>query len=274
MTKMQASPDAPHILSGDYKDILYSVEENIGTITINRPEKLNAFTQNTIFEWEHALVRARDDKNVGAIVMTGAGDRAFSAGGDVNWEAQGGTREEVYNTAEIIISCPKPVIARVNGWCIGGGNHLAYFCDITIASEHSRFGQNGPRVGSPAGGYMVAHLASIVGHKRAREMWMLCRRYSAQEMLAWGLINAVVPANQLDAEVKKWANEIMALSPTCIGTVKRSFEYIMDDTMKKDIHEILREVRPDYYETGEQTEGTSAFLQKRKPDFSRWRFGS
>jgi 2-ketocyclohexanecarboxyl-CoA hydrolase len=174
----------------------------------------------------------------------------------------------------MISRCPKPVIARVNGWCIGGANHLAYFCDITIAAEHARFGQNGPRVGSPAGGYMVAHLANIVGHKRAREMWMLCRRYSAQEMLQWGLINAVVPMGKLDEEVEKWANEIMALSPTCIATVKKSFEYIMEPTMAKDIFQVLNEVRPNYFETDEQQEGTSAFLAKRKPDFSRFRFGN
>lgn len=270
---MAASKHAPHIASGDYRDIIYSVNNNIATITINRPEKLNAFTQNTIYEWEHALKRAENDKNVGAIVFTGAGDRAFSAGGDVNWEAEGGTKEEDYNTAQMIIACPKPVIARVNGWCIGGGNHLAYFCDITIAAEHARFGQNGPRVGSPAGGYMVAHLAHIVGHKRAREMWMLCRRYSAQEMLEWGLVNAVVPMDQLDAEVEKWANEVIALSPTVIGTIKKSFQYIMDDTMRKDLFEVLHEVRPNYFETDEQQEGAQAFLQKRKPDFSRFRFG-
>jgi 2-ketocyclohexanecarboxyl-CoA hydrolase len=271
---MRSTPDAPHILRGEYQDILYTVKNNIATIAINRPDKLNAFTQNTIYEWEHALKVAENDKNVGAIVFTGVGDRAFSAGGDVNWEAAGGTKEEDYHTAEMIIRCPKPVIARVNGWCIGGGNHLAYFCDITIAAEHARFGQNGPRVGSPAGGYMVAHLASIVGHKRAHEMWMLCRRYSAQEMLQWGMVNAVVPMEKLDEEVEKWAGEIMALSPTCIGTVKKSFEYVMEPTMSKDIFDILKAVRPNYFETDEQEEGTSAFLAKRKPDFARFRFGT
>ncbi|MEZ5776603.1 MAG: enoyl-CoA hydratase-related protein [Hyphomicrobiaceae bacterium] len=272
---MTATRKFDHIEKGNYRDILYDVKDHIATITINRPEKLNAFTQNTIYEWEHALKRAEADKDVGVIVFTGAGERAFSAGGDVNWEKEGGTREEDYHTAELIIKCPKAVIARVNGWCIGGGNHLAYFCDITIAAEHARFGQNGPRVGSPAGGYMVAHAANIIGHKRAREMWMLCRRYSAQQMLAWGLVNAVVPMAELDAEVKKWADEIMALSPTCIATVKHSFQYILDErlTMQKDLFEVLNHVRPDYFETGEQNEGASAFLEKRKPDFSQWRFG-
>lgn len=270
---MTTTAPAKPIFDGSYRDILYTVKNGIGTIAINRPDKLNAFTQHTIYEWEDAFRRAEADKNVGVIVFTGVGDRAFSAGGDVNWEKEGGTKDEQYDTAHLIINCPKVVIARVNGWSIGGGNHLAYFCDITIAAEHARFGQNGPRVGSPAGGYMVAHLANIVGHKRAREMWMLCRRYTAQEMLAWGLINAVVPMDKLDEEVEKWANEIMALSPTVIGTVKASFRYILDDMMKKDIHEVLREVRPNYYETGEQLEGASAFLEKRKPDFLKYRFG-
>ncbi len=258
----------------DYQDILYGVKDHVATITINRPHKLNAFTQNTIYEWEDALRRAEADREVGVIVFTGAGERAFSSGGDVNWEAEGGTREEDYRTAEMIIDCPKPVVARVNGWCIGGGNHLAYFCDITIAAEHAKFGQNGPRVGSPAGGYMVAHLANILGHKRAREMWLLCRHYTAQQMYEWGLVNAVVPIEKLDEEVDKWCQEMLALSPTCLATVKRSFRHQMRVTMEKDIHEILAEVKPDYYETGEQMEGATAFLEKRRPDFSQWRWGT
>jgi 2-ketocyclohexanecarboxyl-CoA hydrolase len=254
-----------------YKDILYDVKDRVATITINRPDKLNAFTQDTIYEWEDALTKASNDKKVGVIVFTGTGNRAFSAGGDVNWEKEGGSKTEDYKTAHMLIACPKVVIARVNGWCIGGGNHLAYFCDITIASEHSRFGQNGPRVGSPAGGYMVAHLANIVGHKRAREMWMLCRRYSAQEMLTWGLVNAVVPEANLDEEVRKWCDEVLSLSPTVLKCIKNSFKYIMDDTMKKDMFENLNEVAPNYFDTGEQEEGASAFLQKRKPNFEPYR---
>jgi 2-ketocyclohexanecarboxyl-CoA hydrolase len=255
----------------EYKDILYDVKDYVATITINRPHKLNAFTQKTIYEWEDALRRAGEDRSVGVIVFTGAGDRAFSSGGDVNWEAGGGTKEEDYHTAQMLIDCPKPVIARVNGWCIGGGNHLAYFCDFTIAAEHARFGQNGPRVGSPAGGHMVAHLANIVGHKRAREMWMLCRRYTAQQMLEWGLVNAVVPMEKLDEEVAKWCKEILALSPTVLKTVKRSFAYMLEDTMKKDLFDVLNEVAPNYFETDEQKEGATAFLQKRAPDFNRFR---
>ena len=256
-----------------YTDILYSVDNLIGTIAFNRPKTLNAFTQHTIYELEDAFRRAQNDRNVGVIVITGTGERSFSSGGDVNWEKEGGTQREDYHLAEMVIDCPKAVIARVNGWCIGGANHLAYFCDITIAAEHALFGQNGPRVGSPAGGYMVSHSANILGHKRAREMWMLCRRYTAKQMLDWGLVNAVVPMDKLDEEVRKWANEIMALSPTCIATVKESFRHHMATIMDQDIHTVLQKVRPNYYETGEQLEGATAFLEKRKPDFSRWRWG-
>jgi len=254
-----------------YKDILYGVQDWVATITINRPKTLNAFTQHTIYELEHAFRKAEADRSVGVIIITGTGERAFSSGGDVNWEKEGGTQREDYHLAEMIIDSPKAVIARVNGYCIGGANHLAYFCDITIAAEHAIFGQNGPRVGSPAGGYMVAHAANVLGHKRAREMWMLCRRYTAKQMLEWGLVNAVVPMAQLDAEVRKWADEILALSPTCIKTVKASFRHHMDTIMDQDMHQVLQKVAPNFYETGEQLEGASAFLEKRKPDFNKWR---
>src|SRR5215470_2994467 len=254
-----------------YKDILYGVQDWVATITINRPKTLNAFTQHTIYELEHAFRKAESDRSVGVIVITGTGERAFSSGGDVNWEKEGGTQREDYHLAEMIIDSPKAVIARVNGYCIGGANHLAYFCDITIAADHAIFGQNGPRVGSPAGGYMVAHAANVLGHKRAREMWMLCRRYTAKQMLEWGLINAVVPMAQLDAEVRKWADEILAVSPTCIKTVKASFRHHMDTIMDQDMHQVLQKVAPNFYETGEQLEGASAFLEKRKPDFNKWR---
>ena len=254
-----------------YKDILYGVQDWVATITINRPKTLNAFTQHTIYELEHAFRKAEAERDVGVIVITGTGERAFSSGGDVNWEKEGGTQREDYHLAEMIIDSPKAVIARVNGYCIGGANHLAYFCDITIAAEHAIFGQNGPRVGSPAGGYMVAHAANVLGHKRAREMWMLCRRYTAKQMLEWGLVNAVVPMAQLDAEVRKWADEILALSPTCIKTVKASFRHHMDTIMDQDMHQVLQKVAPNFYDTGEQLEGASAFLEKRKPDFNKWR---
>ena len=255
----------------DYSDILYRVENQVATVAINRPKTLNAFTQHTLNEMEDAIRRAEADRDVGVLVITGAGERAFSSGGDVNWEAEGGVQREDYNLADMIVDCPKPVIARVNGYAIGGGNHLAYFCDITIAAEHAIFGQNGPRVGSPAAGYMVSHLANIVGHKRAREMWLLCRRYTAAEMYAWGLVNAVVPMEKLDEEVDKWAREMLSLSPTCLKIVKASFRHQMGPVMGLDMFDVIERVAPDYFETGEQQEGAAAFLDKRAPDFSRWR---
>lgn len=254
-----------------YQDILYSVEDGVATIAINRPKSLNAFTGDTIREIADALDAAAADRAVGVIVLTGTGERAFSAGGDVRWEASGGLEGNDWFLGEKIADCPKPVIARVSGYAIGGGNHLAYMCDLTIAADHSIFGQNGPRVGSPAGGYMVSHLVHVVGHKRAREIWMLCRRYSAQQALEWGLVNAVVSQDRLDAEVRKWCDEILALSPTVLRLVKASFRETMNPYMGPNVSTMLERYAPDYFSTGEQQEGAQAFLEKRRPDFSRWR---
>lgn len=254
-----------------YTDILYAVDAGVCTVTINRPRRLNAFNGHTIEELCDAVSRADTDHSVGVIVLTGAGDRSFSSGGDVEWEVEGGLKGHDWHLGAMIVACSKPVIARVNGYAIGGGHHLAYFCDFTIASENSIFGQNGPRVASPAGGYVVSHLASIIGHKRAREMWMLCRRYTAAEMLEWGLVNAVVPASQLDEEVRKWADELLALSPTALKTVKSSFRDHMLPYMGKNVSDVISEVAPKFFESGEQEEGGRAFLEKRKPDFSSFR---
>ncbi len=255
----------------DYQDILYTVKDHIATITINRPKSLNAFTGDTIGEMVDAVKNASADRDVGVLVITGVGERAFCVGGDVKWEADGGLEGLDFPLNQMILECPKPVIARVNGYSIGGGNHLAYFCDLTIAAEHAIFGQNGPRVGSPASGYIVGYLANVVGHKRAREMWMVLRKYSAREMLDWGLVNAVVPYEQLDAEVNKWAQEMLALSPTCLRLIKQTFRdnvgHLMDQTMKK----MISTHAPNYFDTGEQQEGANAFLEKRAPDFSPWR---
>lgn len=254
-----------------YTDILYAVNNRIATISINRPKTLNAFNQHTIDEIEHAFTRAEQDHSVGVIVITGVGERAFSSGGDVNWERDGGAQDEEWNIARMIIDSPKPVIARVNGYAIGGGHHLAYFCDLTIAADHAIFGQNGPRVGSPASGYMVSHSANILGHKRARELWLLCRRYTAQQMLDWGLVNAVVPMDKLDEEVEKWANEMLALSPSCLKVIKASFAHQMRHIMDKEMAEFVSELVPDLYRSGEQAEGANAFLEKRPPNFDPWR---
>ncbi|MGD9920687.1 MAG: enoyl-CoA hydratase-related protein [Pseudorhodoplanes sp.] len=255
----------------DYTDIIFSISDLVATIAINRPKVLNAFNQVTLYEIENALHSASTRRDVGVIVITGVGERAFCAGGDVNWEAEGGLDGVDYKLARLIMDCPKPVIARVNGYAIGGGNHLQYFCDITVAAEHAIFGQNGPRVGSPAAGYLVSHSANILGHKRAREMWMTCRRYTAPQMLEWGLINSVVPMQELDTEVKKWADEMLSLSPTCLKILKASFKHHMDPILNQEMTDIVNRIAPNYFATGEQQEGANAFREKRKPDFNRWR---
>lgn len=266
------------------KEIYYDVKDYVATITINRPKKLNSFTGDNIVEIQNLLDEAGKDPKVGVIVLTGTGDRAFCVGGDVNWEkgvewekegkggkSKSGLEHLNFTLDRQIVECPKPVIARVNGYAIGAGHHIAYFCDFTIAAEHSIFGQNGPRVGSPAGGYIVSHAANVLGHKRARELWMLCRRYTAQQALDWGLVNSVVPKEKLDEEVKKYCDELLSLSPTCLRIVKRSFYYHMEPIMSRDMPDLIKEIRPNYFETGEQTEGANAFLEKRKPDFSKFR---
>ena len=257
------------------KEIYYEVKDYVGTITIDRQKSLNAFTGDNIVEMQRLLDVASADKNVGVIVLTGAGDRAFCVGGDVNWEKGSGGKSGLedlnFTFNRQIVECPKPVIARVSGYAIGGGHHIAYFCDFTVAADHSIFGQNGPRVGSPAGGYIVSHSANVLGHKRARELWMLCRRYSAKQAFDWGLANSVVPMAQLDEEVQKYCDELLSLSPTCLKIVKRSFYHHMAPIMGKDMNDLIQEVAPNYFSTGEQQEGASAFLEKRKPDFSKFR---
>jgi 2-ketocyclohexanecarboxyl-CoA hydrolase len=257
--------------TGGYSDILYSTADNVATIVINRPKSLNAFTGHTIGELANAIARADRDRDVGVIVLTGAGERAFSSGGDANWEKGGGVDGFDWHLGRQLVDCGKPTLARVVGYAIAGGNHLAYFCDFTIASEDAIFGQNGPRIGSPAGGYVVAHLASVIGHKRAREMWMLCRRYSARQALEWGLVNAVVKREELDAEVARWCRDLLAVSPTVLKTVKASFRDHMESYMNANVSDTLTRISPNYFETGEQQEGIDAFLNKRRPDFSRWR---
>ena len=257
------------------KEVYYEVKDYVGTITIDRQKSLNAFTGDNIVEMQRLLDVASADKSVGVIVLTGTGDRAFCVGGDVNWEKGSGGKSGLedlnFTFNRQIVECPKPVIARVSGYAIGGGHHIAYFCDFTVAADHSIFGQNGPRVGSPAGGYIVSHAANVLGHKRARELWMLCRRYNAQQALDWGLVNSVVPKDKLDDEVRKYADELLSLSPTCLRIVKRSFYHHMQPIMARDMKELIEEVAPNYFKTEEQQEGANAFLQKRKPDFSRFR---
>jgi 2-ketocyclohexanecarboxyl-CoA hydrolase len=258
----------------DYDDILYVKAEGVARITINRPDKLNAVTTVTLQEIESALEDAGKDPAVSVVVLTGAGEKAFCVGADVSWQKAGKMgRAGVTSYAPIYTTlsrCPKPVIARVNGFAIGGGHHFAYFCDFTIAAEHAVFGQSEPRVAYPACGPTVSYLTRIIGHKRAREMWMLGRRYSAKQMMEWGLVNAVVPMAELDAEVARWCDELLAVSPTCLKIYKASFVEEFDDLLGQGDHLRRWLVTPEFWET-EQKEGTSAFLEKRRPDYRRFR---
>ncbi|MCL5044840.1 MAG: enoyl-CoA hydratase-related protein [Deltaproteobacteria bacterium] len=261
----------------DLRDIIYEKRRlqaggGAARITINRPERLNAFTAHSVNEMATALDDASHDPEIGVVVLTGAGDRAFSSGGDVEWEAGGGLRRQFYHALppnHFLRMCRKPIIAAVKGYAIGGGNHLAYCCDFTIAAENAIFGQNGPRVASPADGYPVAYLTRVVGAKRAREMWMLCRRYDARQALAMGLVNAVVPLDKLEEEVDKWCEEILALNPTCIEVLKATFDSDID-YLAGSFGRISSLMAPDFFEGPDPKEAAEAFFGKRKPDF--WQF--
>jgi 2-ketocyclohexanecarboxyl-CoA hydrolase len=259
-----------------YQDILYDKRDGIATITINRPKVLNAFRAETVEEMLEAMRDAEDDRDIGVIVLAGAGDRAFCSGGDNSARAAGSEKEGGYGGRGLvglpieefhsaIRDSRKPVIAKVQGYAIGGGNVLATVCDLTIASEKAVFGQVGPRVGSVDPGWGTAYLSRLVGEKRAREIWFLCRRYTAAEAFQMGLVNKVVPADQLDAEVEAWCQEILALSPTAIAIAKRSFN--ADSENIRGIGALGLESLALYYDTEEAKEGTNAFLEKRRPDF-------
>jgi 2-ketocyclohexanecarboxyl-CoA hydrolase len=257
----------------DYEDILYAVDKGVARITINRPDKYNAFRGRTCEELIDAFNRAGWDKSVGAIVLTGAGEKAFCTGGDQSahegqYDGRGTIGLPMEDLHSIIRDVPKPVIARVRGYAIGGGNVLCTICDFTIAGESAVFGQVGPKVGSVDPGFGTAYLARVVGEKKAREMWYLCRRYPAQEALAMGLVNTVVPDDQLDAEVDKWCAEIMEKSPTAIAIAKRSFN--MDSEHIRGIASMGMYALSLYYDTDESREGGVAFKEKRKPDFRKF----
>ena len=260
----------------DFQDVLYQKHQRLrgaAWITINRPEVMNAFTGQTLSEIRQAVEDACADPEVGVIVVTGAGDRAFCAGGDVRWlretQREDAAADDLMHRHMGIEDCLKPVIARVNGYCIGGGNHMAYFCDFTIAcQEHARFGQVGPRVGSPAAGYYVAYLTHVVGAKKAKEIWMLCRQYNAEEALDMGLINAAVPHDRLDEEVDTWCSELMKRSPSCLKILKASFRTVYEPLREASRRDWVGEIAPDFYRSGEADEGKKAFLERREPDFS------
>lgn len=256
-----------------YEDILFTAEGGVATIAINRPKVMNAFRGRTCEELIHAFNKAGWDKSIGVIVLTGTGDRAFCTGGDQsahdgNYDGRGIIGLPVEELQSIIREVPKPVIARVQGYAIGGGNVLATLCDFTIASEKAQFGQVGPKVGSVDPGFGTAYLARIVGEKKAREIWYLCRRYSAAEAMAMGLVNAVVPHEALDAEVAKWCAEILEKSPTAIAIAKRSFNADTDSI--RGISGMGMQALAMYYATEESQEGVRAFNEKRKPDFRKF----
>jgi 2-ketocyclohexanecarboxyl-CoA hydrolase len=256
----------------DYEDILYQVRGAAAWITINRPERMNAFRGRTCDELIDAFGRAGYDGEIGVIVLAGAGDKAFCTGGDQSahagqYDGRGTIGLPMEQLHAIIRDVPKPVIARVQGFAIGGGNVLCTLCDLTIASEKAQFGQVGPRVGSVDPGYGTALLARVVGEKKAREMWYLCRRYSAREALAMGLVNAVVAHDELDAEVQKWCDDIAQKSPTAIAIAKRSFN--MDTAHQAGIAGMGLYALKLYYDTEESREGVRAFQEKRAPDFRK-----
>jgi naphthoate synthase len=256
----------------EYSDILFEFHEGIAKITINRPEVHNAFRPRTNVEILDALAACREREDVGVVVLTGAGDRAFCSGGDQRVKGEGGYVDEAgvprLNVLEVhraIRSLPKPVIAMVNGYAIGGGHVLHVVCDLTIASENARFGQTGPKVGSFDGGFGASYLARLVGQKRAREIWFLCRQYSAREAEAMGMVNRVVPLERLEEETVEWCRTIMQRSPMAVRMIKRALNAELDG--QAGLMELAGDATLLYYLTDEAQEGKRAFLEKRDPDF-------
>jgi naphthoate synthase len=264
---------------GDYTDIRCErSSEGISRITINRPEKRNAFRPRTIRELCDAFSRLREDPQIGVVLLTGAGPAAdggwaFCAGGDQSVRGDGGYVDEdglprlnVLDLQRMIRSLPKVVIALVAGYAIGGGQVLHLICDLSLAAENAVFGQTGPRVGSFDGGFGAGYLARVVGQRKAREIWFLCRRYGAKEALQMGLVNAVVPLEELQEEGVRWAREVLAHSPTAIRCLKAAFNAEMDGLAG--IQELAGQATHLFYRTAEGQEGRDAFLEKREPDFS------
>lgn len=256
-----------------YDDIIYEERpKGVARITINRPATYNAFRGKTVEELIHAFQRAGWDKSIGVIVLTGAGDKAFCTGGDQGahdgqYDGRGTIGLPIDEFQSVIRDVPKPVIARVNGFAIGGGNVLATICDLTIASDRAQFGQVGPKVGSVDPGFGTAYLARVVGEKKAREMWYLCRRYTAAQAVEMGLANIAVPHDELDAEVDRWCAELLERSPTALALAKRSFN--ADTESIRGISSMGMQALSLYYGTEESKEGGRAYREKRKPDFRK-----
>lgn len=261
--------------AGSFSEIIYEKAERIAKITINRPEVRNAFTPLTVAEMGKALADARDDEQIGVIILTGAGDKAFCSGGDQRVRAEAGYRDgggterlNVLDFQRQIRTCPKPVIAMVAGYAVGGGHVLHLMCDLTIAADNAVFGQTGPKVGSFDGGYGSAYLARIVGQKKAREIWFLCRQYDAQQALEMGLVNTVVPLERLEEETVQWCREILQHSPLAIRCLKAALNADCDG--QAGLQELAGNATLLFYMTEEAQEGRDAFVEKRAPDFSRF----
>jgi len=258
----------------EYEDIIFEKENGIARITINRPQRYNACTQQTVHELIDAFNRCMDE-DIGVVVFTGAEDKAFCTGGDQTTREKGGYKGQYILPLEVgwqhvthqIRTLPKPVIARVNGYAIGGGHVWQVVCDLSIAAEHAQFGQAGPRVGSFDPGYGTGDLIRAVGMKRAKEIWFLCHRYTAQQALEMGLVNAVVPMEKLDEEVDRWCQELLEKSPTALKMLKYAFLAETDGTTG--ITQLGVGGLSLYYGTEEAVEGKNAFLEKRKPEFRK-----
>jgi 2-ketocyclohexanecarboxyl-CoA hydrolase len=260
----------------EFTDVTYEVDSGLAWITINRPERYNSFRARTVDELVMSFKRAWTSDEVGAICLTGAGDKAFCTGGDQKQRAESGDYGpsetglfEIDSLHRVIRDVPKPTIAAVNGFAIGGGHVLHVLCDLTIASETAIFGQNGPRVGSFDAGFGTGYLARVVGEKRAREIWFLCRRYSAAQAAEWGLVNKVVAPDQLKAEVRAWADEILQLSPGSLKVLKQSFN--TDTEHFAAVGQMAYSTLKLFSQSDEAQEGITAFNEKRSPNFAPFR---
>jgi naphthoate synthase len=261
--------------SGDYGDILYETSQGIAKITINRPEVRNAFRPQTLFELQHAFNVARDDAEVGVVILTGAGNEAFCSGGDQRVRGDDGYKDQhgvgrlnVLDLQVQIRRLPKPVVAMVAGYAIGGGHVLHVVCDLTVAADNARFGQTGPKVGSFDGGYGAGLLARMVGHKKAREIWYLCEQYDAQEALRMGLVNKVVPLERLEEETVAWARRILEMSPLALRLLKAAFNADTDGLAG--VQQLAGDATLLYYMSEEAQEGRNAYLEKRAPRFDKF----